>query len=99
MLISGVHFDFFLPKRKPNYMLGDYKKVYCQSQLRSGEIAKKKEEKNNKKPEMLGTPPLLGHLSVYTRILFKHYNFTTLFYIKYRLLSTVKLAYLRTVYS
>ncbi len=52
MLISGVYFDIFFHQKKRNYKLGDYKKFYRQSQLRSGEIAKN---------EMLGTYlPTLG---------------------------------------
>ncbi len=51
MLTNGVHFDFFFHQKKRNYKLGDYKKLYRQSQLRSGEIEKQKTH------ESLGTYP------------------------------------------
>ena len=50
MLISGVHFQFFYHQKMRNNKLGDYKKIYRQSQLRSGVI------ENKNKNEMLGTP-------------------------------------------
>ncbi len=46
MLISVVHFDFFSPK-EAELQVRRLQKIYRQSQLRSGEIAKN---------EMLGTP-------------------------------------------
>ncbi len=56
MLISGVHFEFFFHQKKRNYKLSDYKKFYRRSQLRFGEITKKRNV------GYLPTP--LGHLSV-----------------------------------
>ncbi len=72
MLITGVHFDFFFHQKKRNYQLGDYKNIYRQSQLLSGEIAKNKQtnkKTKNKKHTKCWVPTYppptpLGHLSV-----------------------------------
>ena len=51
---SGVHFDFFFSPKEAELhcKLGDYKKKNDrQSPLRSGEIAKKQKQKQNKTKE------------------------------------------------